>query len=318
MKSFQEIYTELQDQSGDDGSSQLTIFKRHINDTQSTVLGDHSWKFLERIRNIATEADTARYTLHADLRKIIKLVTLDSSGQVDQIPTPVEDADFWEALQFRNLTSSDITQYYYQEGNDVLLWPAFSTAGLNLKVRYRIRTPEMTLADYTTGTITSITNGASALVGSSTLWTAQNPLHEQWLRIAKATGDYRWYRVDSIDSDTAITLEKSYLGTTIAAASLSYTLGEMPVIPEEYHNLLFYRPMALHYMKMEDMVMAKSYWGLYDGGYEIGKSKKPEGLLGKFIKEQAGMLDAKYFPAQGDRGRLSSEFLAKDTDAILG
>ena len=286
MKSFQEIYTKCQNQSGDDGVNQLVIFKEDINDTQSMVLGDHAWKFLETTRNITTEADTDRYTLFADLRKIIEIVTLDSSGEVDQIPTAVEDPLFWEEIQFRNTNTSDLTQYYYQEGNDLLIWPTFSTAGRNIQVRYRKRVVEMTLADYSTGDITSITNGASALIGNGTSWNSQLPLGEQWIRLAKANGDYRWYRVDSITDDTNIVLEKKYLGTTIAADTLAYTLGEMPVIPEEYQNLLFYRTMALYYMKLEDSsALSDRYWKLYDGGYEIGISKRPEGLLGKFIKE---------------------------------
>ncbi len=321
MKSFQEIYTELQDQSGDNSAGQLVIFKRHINDTQSTVLGDHSWKFLETVRNIATEASVGRYTLHADLRKIIGVVTLDSSGQVDQIPELVEDSKFWDRITFRNATASDITQFVYQEGNDMLVWPDFSTAGLNFRIRYRKRVNPMTLDDYSSGNIDSITSGAKALVGAgSPAWNGRKPLQEQWIKIDPTTGDGRWYRVDSIDGDTTITLEKNYLGSTITTSGAeTYTLGEMSVIPEEYHNLLFYRPMAIYYMKVENIAMSKMYWNLYDGGYELGEVKRPEGLLGKFIKEQAGMLDAKYFPRQGTGGHpLSGEFLAKDTTSVLG
>ena len=47
MKSFQEIYTELQDATGDDSSAQLAIFKRHINDTQRIVASKAPFLTLE-------------------------------------------------------------------------------------------------------------------------------------------------------------------------------------------------------------------------------------------------------------------------------
>lgn len=318
MKSFQEIYTELQDQTGDDSSAQLTIFKRHINDTQHLVLGNHSWKFLEFTANMTTVADTGRYEIPANVRKIQHVVTLDSNSEVDQIVDPVEDPDFWEHLQRRNSSSSDITQYFYVEGNDLLIWPNFSTAGLTIRARGRKSVVDMSLDDYNTGTITSVANGDTALVGSSTSWNGRKPVGEQWIRIDYTTGDLRWYKVSSIDSDTAITLEKNYLGTSIAAATESYTLGEMPVIPEAYQNILFYRPMALYYMKLENMAMADHYWTMYDGGYELGRAKRPGGLVYQMIQEQLGAVDSKYFPPQGSKEELSSEFLAKDEISTLG
>ncbi len=319
MKSFNEIYTEIQKQSGDDDSDQLTIFKRWINDTQHQVLGQNPWKFLEFTSDITTVADTETYDLPANVRKIISLVTLDSSGNVDQNPAPIEDPIFYEYLLRRDADSSDITQYFYLEGpNTLKIWPKFSTAGLTIRMRARKSVVDMNLDDYTTGTITSITNGAKALVGSSTSWNGRKPLGEQWIRIGKTDGDYRWYRVASIGSDTTITLDSPYLGTTVAAATASYTLAEMPVIPEAYQEALFFRPMALHYMKVENPTMSNMYWNLYDGGHEMGRSRRPTGLVGKMIKEQLGMLDAAYFPPQGSARVLSSEFLAKDREATLG
>jgi len=307
MKSYQEIYTECQDISGDDTAAFLTKFQRWINDTQriACAAGGGKFPFLEFTKDITTVADTARYDVHTSIRKILTVVTLDASGNVDETPDPVEDYDFWERLQRLDPASSDITQYFKQEKDDLLIWPAFSTAGRTIRVRGRKRPVDMSKADYTTGTITSITSGAKALVGSGTSWNSRKPLGEQWIKIAGTDGDDRWYPIASIDGDTTITLASPYEGTTIAAATASYTLAEFPIFPGEYHMLCVYRPMALYFQSLQDRAMAQSYWRLYDGGKEAGLLKKNEqaaGLLGQMIDEQSGMLDTGYYPPQGSRG----------------
>ena len=319
MKSFQEIYTELQDQTGDDSSAQLTIFKRHINDTQRLILGQHSWKFLEFTANITTEADDGRYEIPASVRKLLKVEVLDASGDVDQVPEIVEDAGFWARLQRRKAGSSDITQFVYQEGNDLLTWPDFSTAGRTIRVRGRKNVVDMTRDDYTTGTITSIANAATTVEASGSSWNGRKPVLEQYIRIDATSGDLRWYRIASITDDDTLELEKNYLGTSISADTETYTIGEMPVIPDTWDTMLVTRPLAIYYQKLENLQMANHYWNQYDGGYEIGRSRKPGGMLAQFIKDQAGAVDSKYFPPQGRGGdHLSPEFLAKDTTSTLG
>ena len=318
MKSYQTLYEELQEHTGDDSAVQLARFKKHINETMHGALGNRNWKFLEKTGNLTSVAETARYTLQANVNKIMEVAVLNDDDEIESLPEVVEDPKFWEKLQYQKAGDSDYPRYFYQEGNDLLLWPAMATADLSIQVRFREQVIDMSRADYTTGTIVSITSGASALVGDSTVWTGRVPLGEQWLRIAQTAGDYRWYRVDAIVTATTITLEKAYMGTTIAAGTSSYVLGEFPNLPQSYHSLLLYRPLALYYTKIENLSMAKHYWNLYDGGYEMGESRRIRGLLGKMTAEQEGTLDSKFFGQQGSAGTIDQELLAKDTESTLG
>jgi len=281
------------------------------------MLGNHPWKFLEFTADITTLANTGSYDLPANVRKIISVNILDANGVVDRIPDPIEDPIFYEKLLFRNATQSDITQYFYLEGNTLKIWPNFSTAGRTIRVRGRKNVVDMTRANYVTGTITSIANGLKAVIGASTVWLGRKPLGEQWIRIDETTGDLRWYKISALATDTTLTLATPYVGTTIAAATETYSIGEMSAVPEAYQMALVYRPLALYYMKMENTTMASFYWNLYDGGYELGKVKRPAGVVGQMMKEQFGMLDANYFPPQGKEYPLSAEYLAKDTTATL-
>lgn len=315
IKPFDIIYADIQNQTGDDSTAFLTQIKRWINETQRLVLA-HPVKATERTRNITTAASTARYTVHADLRKIISVVT-SPDGTTVYRPTAVDDPDFWEYLQSLQAGTSNQPQYYYQEGADLLLWPTYADASDTITVRYRKRVIDMSRATYTTGTIVTATAGDETLVGSGTSWTSRKPVGEQWLRIAQTAGDYNWYRVESITDATNLELEAKYLGASIAAGSSTYELAEAPSFLPEYHDLCFYRPMALAYMRLENPTMAKMYWGLYDGGQEMGETNRPGGMLKQMIDNDGGVTDAAFYPSQ-NHGPASAEDIARGTTATFG
>lgn len=318
IKPFDTLYTDIQNQTGDDSSAFLTQIKRWINETQHMVLADHPWKFLEKTGNITTENDTDRYALQGDCRKIITVTTTPDSGTTVYRPDPVEDADQWEYLQSLDTSVSDQPQYYYQEGNDLLLYPGYDTAGHTITVRYRKRVIDMSRAVYSTGTIVTATLGDETIVGSGTSWTTRKPVGEQWIRIAQTAGDYQWYKVDSITDATNLELETNYQGVSIAAGTSSYELAEAPAIKAGYHDLCFYRPMALNYMRLENPTMASYYWNLYDGGYELGKVNRPGGLLKKLIVEEAGMLDTGFYTAPSNYGPATPEDISRTKSSTFG
>lgn len=318
MKSFQTLYTDVQNQTGDDSSDFLTQIKRWINETQTTVLGSGPWKFLEKTGTITTEADTGTYPYLGDMRKAIAVTVTPDGGTTVYRPDPVDDPDRWEYLNSLQQSPSDITQYWYQEGNNLLLWPDYDTAGHTITVRYRKRVIEMSRADYTTGTIVTATLGSKAIVGGSTSWTGRKPVGEQWIRLDMTDGDYQWYKITTITDATNIVLESKYQGVSIAAGSETYTIGEFPSLPREFHDLCFYRPMALAYARLENISMSNFYWNLYDGGYEAGNSRREGGMLKKMRKEQAGSTDSGFYPSRGVSGPESPEELARDTISTLG
>ena len=96
---------------------------------------------------------------------------------------------------------------------------------------YVKRVVDMQYDDYTTGTVT-LTNASAVVTGASTTFTAA-----MVGRYIKGNLDARWYELSTFTSTTVMGLKKTFQGTT--ASALAYTIGEMPLIPEEYHNLLY-------------------------------------------------------------------------------
>lgn len=299
MKSFQEIYTELQDITGDDSAATLTIFKRHVNDTQRIVASKAPFLTLESLVTKTTVASQEGYQIPNTINKI-RSVKVTLSGGTIYRPRPVENPEFWEYLQSLESSDSDYTRYFMKQGSQVLLWPEPATAGSTITIRGRKKLKDLSLADYTTGTITTATLTDETITGSGSSWAAGSV--GNWIRINYTAGDFQWYEISSITDATHLELVKPYEGTSIAAGSATYAIGEFSEIPEDYDMVLVYRPLALYHMSQRDFTEADKWWGLYDGGKESGLSHTTGGLLKQMMSEELQRVESVYsenLPSQG-------------------
>jgi hypothetical protein len=79
-------------------------------------------------------------------------------------------------------------------------------------------------------------------------------------------GDGEWYEISSVASATSLTLVKPYTGTAISAGNAAYTIGQMPPLPDGYHELPVYRAVA-HYYAKNDQERSAYFKGLADELY---------------------------------------------------
>ena len=98
------------------------------------------------------------------------------------------------------------------------------------------------------------TNGSAAIVGSSTVWTDR--MVGRWIRLTYSdtdnTGDGLWYEVAGVTDATNLTLTREYGGTSIAAGSATYTLGQMPLLPESFHDMPWLWAIGTYWQKEAD------------------------------------------------------------------
>jgi hypothetical protein len=291
MKSFQELYTELQDMTGETSVAQLVIFKRHINDTDKLVSAKAPFLCLETTATKTTVASQEGYQIPNTIQRI-RSVKVTLSGGTIYRPRPVEDPRYWEYLQSLQAGDSDSTRFYMKQGNQILLWPEPATTGSTITIRGRRRLKDLSLTDYTTGTISAATITDETITGASTSW-ATNAVGN-WIRIDYTYGDFQWYEISSITSTTVLELVKPYEGATFTGQAETYKIGEFSYIPGEYHPLLIYRPLAIYYAGLEDVANSERYWRMYDGGKEAGLSDKTGGLLRNLIKEDLSRNEGVY------------------------
>lgn len=220
------------------------------NDDYRAVCGIRDWPFLERLRTILTTTNQF-VNLPYDCDQVREIAVIVSSKRY--VPRLSPDRAHWDMLNTNTITS-DIPQWYFVFNGQLGLWPTPVTAGNTINVTQKSRVIDLSAADYTTGNIVSITNGALAVVGSGTAWTER--MVGRFIRFTYSdtanTGDGVWYEIAGVSSATALTLVRAYGGTSIAAGSASYTIGQMPLLPEDYHDLPWLSAASDYWSKESD------------------------------------------------------------------
>ncbi len=169
---------------------------------------------------------------------------------------------------------ANIPVYFYiypggDHGGQVGIWPIPSTTNNVLNFAYKYRVPDLSIADYTTGTV-SITTKLSAVTSSGATFTPTNniQLESRWIQFtpsstAATNGDNLWYQVSNVTSTSALTLYQPYQGTTLTGAA--YTIGQMPLLAEDFQDLLVYRPLMIYFSSInKDTDKAEQFKSLYE------------------------------------------------------
>lgn len=148
------------------------------------------------------------------------------------------------------------------------------TSGNLITYNYKIKVPELTIADVTgTCTMTSGSTAVSACssdVLSTTISSAGSAVNlNLYLQPAVPKGDNNWYRVSSIESASALTFANIYPATQSTQTTVPFTLGQMPLIQEDFHDLLVYRPLVIYFSTIQkDSEKAEEFKMLYAQGEE--------------------------------------------------
>lgn len=258
MLSYSQSLSLYQKLTENDESGNTSLFNIIFNEKNRTFLNKHNWPFLERSTTIDTVANQQFYDLPYNTKKVMN--TTITVGSTTYSPVRVTDSDTWDRLNQSTL-SSTIPQFFYVFGRTLGFWPTPSTSSNTITIRYKIRQKDLTIADYSTGTITTATNGDETIVGDSTAWTDKMD-NDRWLRITDSntdnTGDGEWYEIDSITDATNLELLSPYEGDSIAAGSAAYILAQVSLIPEDYQLIPVYQTVADYWLK-EDFPKSQAY-----------------------------------------------------------
>lgn len=169
--------------------------------------------------------------------------------------TEVRTREEWDQLNVFPYYASIPSKFYIFPGGDhngaLGIWPIPSTTGNVITFNYKFRVPDLSIADYTTGTV-SVTNGSATVTGSGTSWTpTTNPqLESRWIQISESRGDNLWLQIRSVDSATSLTLYQPYQGISVSGGN--YTIGQMPIIAEDFQDLLIFRALQYYFSSIVD------------------------------------------------------------------
>ncbi len=266
MKSFTTIRNYAASLSQNTSTANLTLFDQLINDAHRYLL--QKYFFNEVSTTIVTVSQQQFYNLPFDFSKN-KTDTI-TTGQLKWTPNEVLSRQDWDRLNVFPYYA-DFPSNYFIWNNQIGFYPIPSTAGNTITYNYKRRPTELSIADYSTGTVTA-TNGSASIVGAGTSFLTTYlqvagsvlPLN-LWLKLNLPAGDGNWYKISSIESATGLTLVNTYVGGTTSGAT--FTIGQMPLLLEDFHDLLVYRPLMIYFSSIVDNPnKKKEFTELYQEG----------------------------------------------------
>lgn len=269
MKSYTELRNLYGSLTNNSSTENLSLGDELIIDNIRIITAKRPWSFLEKTKTASTVASQQAYNLPFDYRKLIDVTV--TIGSYKYTPKEAPSREYWDYINASTSVTSDTPLYYFIFNGQLNFWPTPASSTSNAITYSYIRGfKNLSIADYTTGTIDAVSG--TAVTGSGTTWAS--PMIGRYLRItptnvATSSGDGIWYEISAVGSGTSITLTNSYNGTTLTTgAGAAYTIGEMPILPEEYQVLPVYRACEFYFStKTEDLNRAQYFKRLYDEGY---------------------------------------------------
>lgn len=273
---YQNDFTNLTNNTSTDNT---TLGLKLVNDAVRYLVG--VFFFNERTFTDLTVASQQAYTLPYNIKQMIN-VTVQIGGVLYQ-PAEVATRKQFDALNVISFINN-YPQYYYIYNGQLLLWPTPASSANVITEHYKIRLRDLSAADVTAGTV-SVTTGTPTVTGAGTNWTTN--MADRWIQIPLTTsnttsGDDQWYQILSVQSATSLTLKNNYEGGTVTGGA--FTIGEVPILPEDYQDLPLYRACYVYYTAIsQNAEKAKYFKALYDEGYsrleaEFGSKTSGVGL----------------------------------------
>lgn len=215
------------------------------------------------------------YSIPADVSKI-KNDTINV-GQLKYQPRFIQSIQDWTDINTLPYTS-DIPNYCFIYNGKIGFFPIPSTTGNIISFNYKTRVPEMTYADYSIGTLAAsgMTVGSTTVTGLSTLWTVypQNT-NIQFLNLylranVETGGDGIWYPILKFTSATTLVLALPVINTPSITASTTYTIGQMPLLHEDFHDMIVYGALKVYFSTIvQNADKFKEYSALYKERQEL-------------------------------------------------
>jgi hypothetical protein len=245
-------------------------------------MGDFT--FLDDQWYAASVANQEAYRLPHNYQRLISVYVMN--GTTKYIPVEVPNKSKFDYLSAVSSTSS-YPQYFNIFSDYIFFYPLPSDTSWGIYLNYKKTSKEMSADDYSTGTV-SLTANSRTVTGSGTTFTSS-----MVGRFLKAP-DGLWYEISGYTSATSITLAKTYEGSTVSGAT--YTIGELPIIPDGFQELLLYKPLMHYFMQKGEEQRSIFYKNLYEAGMKDLKSRFQSYTTSQVIERTGSFVDPNDYP----------------------
>lgn len=284
MKSFSQTNTDFLTISHDSSTANTALGKSLINTCIKKVLSLSDWTFNRDSKTYASVASQQEYDPPYNAAKLEYINV--SYGGVWYAPREVRDERSWRLLNNVSV-SSNVPEYWYVS-NRTKKWGLFaipSSTGTVIEVGFIKKIRDLSVTDYTTGTITTIAD-STAIVGVTTVWNKR--MIGESIKITSADtvlGDY-WFEIVDVTDATHLTVREK---VPVVVAGASYTISEMIPLPDGFEDLPLWYALSIYYQMREKPVLAREYERMYTGGIEDLKLRDSRSVVG--VLEKQGKLN---------------------------
>lgn len=241
-------------------TANIALGQQLVNDALRYLTG--KFYFNERSYTTLTVVQQQFYNLPPQVKNLID-VTVQIGG-VLWTPDFAPNRTFWDQLN-TIVFYQDFPSFFYIYNSQCGIFPCPASSGNTITMNYKVRTIDLSQADYTTGTV-SITNNIAILTGVGTTFIPN--MVNRWIQISAPNGDNQWYQILTFNSATSLTLYNPYTGPTVSGGT--FTIGEMPILPEDYQDLALYRALWIYFNSIvPNPAQSKIYENFYKEGYEM-------------------------------------------------
>lgn len=251
-------------------ASNLLLADDLINQSLRYLTG--KFYFNERSYTTPTVSQQQFYNLPPQVKRLIDVTV--TIGSVVWLTKPCPNREYWDSLNVITFYQDFPSFHFVYNGNQVGIFPIPASAGNLITMNYQIRTTDLSQADVTQ----TIASSTMAITTNTSTLTASAPtflpwMVNQWIQIPPSSssstcGDNKWYQIASITSTTVALLENPYTGSTVSGAN--FTIGEMPILAEDYQDLALYRALWIYFTSIvPDRSRSELYQDLYNKGYEM-------------------------------------------------
>lgn len=245
MITFPQIITEVQEATGRKGSDELLLIKRNVLTATKRFKSviRRPWSRLSKKTDIV--ADQQDYQLPMVAQRVIGVGYLYGESYFPLIEVGSEEQ--WERLNAVPSVTIGIPRFFFPKGKNVIsIYPRPGTAvSEGLRVYFEVRQGDIFAEDYTTGTVT-VTNGSTTLTHSAAGFTPN--MVGRYFHTTDGS-DESWYQIVGYTNSSTLTLENYYEG--ISGSGVTFLIGYVPDIPEEYHDQIIDYAVGRFYLRRD-------------------------------------------------------------------
>lgn len=258
-----------------DGSTKTITFTQNstaISWTGGLAEGVQAYVYVFPTNTSISCVGVQSYPLPANISKLkTSSITI---GQLVYVAYPVNSVQEWVKLNALPYTAA-YPAYFFIYNDQLSFWPIPSTTGYVITLYAQINVADMTYADYistsaaSNGTV-SISVGSNIVTGSSTTFNSVGkfPLNTDltfaniFISFTPPGGDGLYYQVQSVQSDTQLTLIKPIVNAP-TTSGIYFSMGQYPLLQGDFHDIPVYWALKVYHSSIaKDTDKATLYDGI--------------------------------------------------------